>query len=260
MIIALHGFLGLPSDWLHFDGIFHETAMKVHTVRKWDLYADLPQAPPNLEDFPLRTWARTFCERIERGWKNLGDEDRTKPVLLGYSMGGRLALHALLENPNLFSAAIIVGGHPGLMSDDFKMQRRLNDAKWAERIRAEPWLSLLKAWGEQDVFSSAKKPEAIVIERQEVDFDRILLSRAMQLWSLSNQQDLRAELASVSVPTLWISGTEDRRFRELYRELQMDLIDSPAHRFTEVPQAGHRVPWDNPMGFSDVIQNFLKQI
>jgi 2-succinyl-6-hydroxy-2,4-cyclohexadiene-1-carboxylate synthase len=257
MIIALHGFLGLPSDWLPFDGMLKDKSGKAHTIRKWNLYGDLPKAPPPPEEFPLRTWAKTFCERIERGWETFGGDDRTKPILLGYSMGGRLALHALLENPNLFSAAIIAGGHPGLTSEDFKLQRRLNDAKWAERFRSESWTSLLKAWGEQDVFSSAKKPDAIVLERQEVDFNRVELSRAMQLWSLSNQEDLRPYLASVTIPTLWVSGEQDRRYRELYRELRMELIDSPAHQFAEIPQAGHRVPWDNPSGFVDAIHGFL---
>jgi 2-succinyl-6-hydroxy-2,4-cyclohexadiene-1-carboxylate synthase len=262
VIIAIHGFLGLPSDWLPFDGAFKEKSGNAHTIRKWDLYSDIPQNPPALEEHPLRMWAKNFCERIERGSKKFGvGEERTKPILMGYSMGGRLALHALLENEKLFSGAIIISAHPGLTAADLKLQRKLNDAKWAERFRTENWNSLIKAWGEQEVFSAAKeKSDSIPLERQEADYDRVKLARAMQVWSLANQQNLRPYLASVSTPTLWISGSNDRRYRELFSELRMDLIDSPAHDFKEVSQAGHRVPWDNPGGYCEACQDFLNNI
>ena len=261
MIIALHGFLGLPSDWLTYDNAFQEASGRPHSVRKWSLYADLPSQPPAPDEYPLRIWAKSFCERIERGWQSFGSDERTKPVLLGYSMGGRLALHALLEKPDLFSAVIVVGAHPGLSSEDLRKHRVMNDAKWAERFRTEEWDGLIGAWGEQEVFGGRSvRPEAIELNRQEVDYNRVDLARAMQLWSLGRQEDLRPELASVTLPTLWVNGSFDRRFQELYTELQMDLVDTPAHQFAEVEQAGHRVPWDNPTGFYNVIQKFLNKI
>lgn len=260
MIIALHGFLGLPSDWQAFDSAFEDSLGKKHTIRKWDLYSDLPAQPPEPEVYPLRMWAQTFCERIERGWQKHGESESQKPVLMGYSMGGRLALHALLESPNLFSGAIIIGAHPGLQSDDLKMQRRLNDARWADRVRTDEWSTFIRAWGEQDVFTGGGQAGSLELRRHEGDFDRVSLSRAMQLWSLANQQNLRAQLGMVRPPTLWISGEKDRRFRELYADLRMDLIDTSAHEFAEIPQAGHRAPWDNPDAFIHTVQDFLKRI
>lgn len=256
MIIALHGFLGLPSDWTHFDGAFRASDNRELTIRKWNLYGDIPAQPPATDARPLRIWARDFCQRIHDGWKVHGSEGRTKPMLLGYSMGGRLALHALLEAPELFSGAVIVGAHPGLAAGDLRMQRRLNDAKWAERFRTEDWTSLVRAWGEQDVFKFGDRGgDAIDLQRQEIDFDRVSLARAMRLWSLAEQENLRPFLADVRVPVLWLNGESDGRFRDLYRELRLDLVDTPAHAFDEVPQAGHRVPWDNPVQFTSVVQN-----
>lgn len=261
MILALHGFLGLPADWAPFDGAFTDKSGHVLTLRKWNLYADLPARAPAPDGFPMRVWAREFCQRVADGWNIRDGAGITKPVLLGYSMGGRLALHALLERPDLFSCAVIIGAHPGLAAEDLKRQRRLNDARWAERFRREDWTSLVRAWGEQDVFkSAAASPDAVDLTRREVDYDRALLARAMQLWSLAGQQDLREELADVRVATLWLSGAADRRFRDLYRELRMDLADSPAHVFAQIPGAGHRAPWENPSAFVHEVQNFLSQV
>ncbi len=259
MIFALHGFLGLPSDWEPFAGAFRDRAGAAIALRKWDLYADAPPSPPGAA--PMRVWARDFCRRVADERAARGPSGSAKPILLGYSLGGRLALHALLEKPELFACAVIVGAHPGLTAADLKLQRRSSDDRWAERFHGEEWSSLARAWGEQDVFRArSRAPGAIELARREVDFDRASLSRAMRAWSLAGQEDLRAELADARVPTLWLVGALDRRFRGIYRELRVDLADSPAHAFAEIPDAGHRVPWENPAGFAAEVQKFFNQV
>ncbi|MCM2282508.1 MAG: alpha/beta fold hydrolase [Bdellovibrionaceae bacterium] len=260
MIFALHGFLGLPTDWVHFDGALRSPDGNPLTWRKWNLYADLPRQP-GPSDWPLRDWASGFCQRVNDGWKQFGDPKRHKPILLGYSMGGRLALHAAIARPDLFSCAVIIGAHPGLVAEDMRLQRRLNDARWAERFRAEEWTSLVRAWGEQDVFAVRERDEDMIpLRREEGDFDRTRLAHTMSTWSLAEQENLRPALADLRLPMLWLHGASDRRFRELYRELRMDLIDSPAHAFVEIPRAGHRVPWDNPHEFIEQVQEFLNHV
>lgn len=261
MIIALHGFLGLSSDWTAFDGAFTNRAGLVQTLRKWDLYSDLPEQPPQGPESPLRTWAREFCARLRSGARRFAHETQPKPILMGYSLGGRLALHALLEDASLFSAAVIVAAHPGLTSPDLKLQRRMNDARWAERFRHEEWSALMGAWGEQEVFRNPDPDDgAIALRRLEVDFNRTQLARAMLAWSLSEQDDLRLELADLRLPVLWVTGQQDRRFSSVIGDMMMDLVDSPAHRWAQVPHAGHRVPWDNPAGFVAEVQEFINQV
>lgn len=266
MIIALHGFLGLPRDWAFFDGVFRDERRREESIYKLNLYNDAsPPAEsgvsPSSDESPLRAWARTFCERLHAGEGRATSRSERKPVLLGYSMGGRLALHALLERPEMFAGAIIVGAHPGLAAADMRRQRRLNDERWAERFRTEDWDSLTRAWNEQEVFKTAEPVESTIdLVRREKDFDRTRLALAMLQWSLAEQDNLRPALADVSVPTLWLHGAFDRRFAEIYRELRLDLVDSVVHTFAEVPRAGHRAPWDNPPEFARLVQEFLNQV
>src|SRR6476646_8409217 len=95
-MIGLHGFLGLPSDW---------DAVKDRCGSRWQLrapflFSESGQRPG--EGPPV--WAERFTA---------GLVDTRRSVLLGYSLGARLGLHALLASRSSWSAAVLVGGHPG---------------------------------------------------------------------------------------------------------------------------------------------------
>ena len=115
MIYALHGFLGKPSDWDFLD------LQNIHAP-------NLHQAP-QAKDF--WNWAEDFNREVA------AQDDA--PILLAYSMGGRLALHALLQGPKLWKAAIIVSAHTGLQSEQERTARLQSDAKLAEDFLHQPW-------------------------------------------------------------------------------------------------------------------------
>ncbi len=284
MIVALHGFLGLPGDWAPFERAFHDITGSTITLRKWNLYDDLTReiatcfkqenSENRATDFvsdsgqvtalsaeTLRSWAQVFCDRWRAGLKKHGADELAKPVLMGYSMGGRLAMHALVTDPQLWSAAVIVSGHPGLVSDDLKLQRQLSDTKWAERILHDDWAALIKSWDDQEVFRVKDPlPDAIHLRRAEEDFDRKKVAASLCGWSLAGQTNLRPLLADLDLPVLWVTGADDKRYHSVVSDLMMDLVDSPFHEWAEVPRAGHRVPWDSPSGFSSVVREFLSRL
>lgn len=85
--------------------------------------------------------------------------------LLGYSMGGRLALHALLEKNHPWSAAVIVSAHPGLREPAERRARRSADAVWARKAMLGAWTDFLKEWDSQPVLAGGVvRDEALVAE------------------------------------------------------------------------------------------------
>ena len=119
-------------------------------------------------------------------------------VLLGYSLGGRLALHTLLDaafiHPGLWDAAVIVSAHPGLSvgSANERSLRIAADERWAERFERDPWPRLVNDWGAQPVFCGKPWPLA----RHERDFDRDELRSALSSWSLGGRRRCRARSKS----------------------------------------------------------------
>lgn len=241
-IVALHGFLGLPSDW---DSVFTEDFTAEFPVEAVDLW---PSTRELYSTNGFADWSRAFLSQ---------EETRSqKPILLGYSMGGRLAMHAALRAPEKWAGAVFVSAHPGLASFEERVARTLNDQKWAQRFLKEPWDDVIRDWNSQAVLQPPGPelaPEAIPLKpRLESEFDRQALALAMQFWSLGNQTDLRERLRGLPIPILFVTGELDTKFTSLIRDLKLP----EHHRHEVVARAGHRVPWDQPQAFREVVRRF----
>jgi 2-succinyl-6-hydroxy-2,4-cyclohexadiene-1-carboxylate synthase len=226
-IYALSGFLGLPSDW---NGMSFEKQLEHREI--------IPKPS-------LREWAEHFNQNI----KNDGAEKR---VLIGYSMGGRLAMHALIDEPSLWHAAVIVSSHPGLIDHKERLARQIQDIKWAERFEKEPWQNVMREWNAQEVFAGSSG-----FERFEHDYSRHSLSKILQHFSLGRQENLRSKLHHLSVPVLYVSGQKDLRYCALANECAQNNSNA---KLWIAPEAGHRVPWQQSIAFQQQVTNFMKEV
>lgn len=224
-IHALHGFLGHPSDWLCLQ----------ERVFAYSLFQDFPI-------IPFDAWAENF---------NFSVEEKSN-IFIGYSLGGRLGLHALLQNPAKWKAAIFVSTHPGLNDQAAKRTRLAMDEAWAERFLNEPWDSLLKRWNQQDVFK-----HSVEINRSEVDNNRQDLAAALKIWSLGMQEDLTDKIKDLEMPICWMVGEKDHKFVDLAAPLQ---FKHPKSKLFVVPQAGHRLNFDQPEKFKTIVTQFIQNL
>jgi 2-succinyl-6-hydroxy-2,4-cyclohexadiene-1-carboxylate synthase len=162
-------------------------------------------------------------------------------VLLGYSMGGRLALRLLEERS--FRCAIIVSA--GLNAPDDERRRR--DEEWARRFESDEWSSLMRDWNAQAVFNGH------VLARREEDYDRRELARQLREWSPAVLPPPRLE--SIDTPILWIAGERDAKYAAVARQAAARL---PNAELWICPDAGHRVPWEQPEAFVARLRAFLE--
>ncbi len=199
MITALHGFLGLPSDW----------------------------------DF-LR------AAGLEVDSRSPGDIPPQGDVLLGYSMGGRLAIRALLDGAR-YRRAVIVSAGLGIESEEERVARRVSDQSWAKRFKSEEWTELMKAWDAQPIFGGHR------LTRRESDFDRATLADDLRLQSPATLEPLAQRLHEIAIPILWIAGERDPRY---VSEARRALTLLPDAELWICPGAAHRVPWEQPEWFA----------
>ena len=171
-------------------------------------------------------------------WPHSPDEGE---VLLGYSMGGRLALQ-LLERQR-FARAVIVSA--GLNATDD--ERRLRDDAWARRFESEEWASLMRAWNAQAVFGGH------ALARLERDYNRAELARQLREWSPAVLPPPRVE--EIDTPILWIAGERDAKYVDVARRAVERL---PQAQLWICPDAGHRVPWEQPELFVTRLRDFLE--
>ncbi|MBA3602997.1 MAG: alpha/beta fold hydrolase [Parachlamydiaceae bacterium] len=222
-IHALHGFLGLPSDWTMFN--FIDCPMQI-----------------NHSELDFISWSQLCNSEVTLS--------SGKNILLGYSLGGRLAMHMLLSAPSLWDAAIFVSAHPGFDCDRDRASRVASDQKWAERFLDEPWDELMCAWNENAVFGGVP----LSLRRNEKDYDRKILAQQLSRWSLGNQEYLLERLKKLSIPTLYIAGQQDKKFTALAEKFK------DVGSVSIIPEAAHRVPWDQPEKFTAEINQFLMDL
>jgi 2-succinyl-6-hydroxy-2,4-cyclohexadiene-1-carboxylate synthase len=226
MTHCLHGAVGSFRAW---ETLGQELKESVNALDLWRLF---DHSTPTL---------------IETG-QVISEDAEFGDVILGYSMGGRLALHALIAAPEKWRAAIIVSAHPGLISG--QEERREKDREWANISRGN-WTSFIDQWNRQEVFLSS--PEEF---HQANVKDQEMISKSFLYWSLGNQRDLRSKLPEITCPILWITGSHDPKFTALAEEAT-SLLPNSEHLI--ISGSGHRVPWQRPTDFSVSVQNFLER-
>lgn len=230
MILAIPGFLGLPLDW---------DFLQLNNLRGVDW-----------QSFSLNSFSEWTSEYLE--WVSL-QELKPNRILMGYSLGGRLALHALIAKPELWTGAIIISAHVGLANVQEKEKRYEKDKDWANRFETEDWTTLMESWESQDVFQS----DTFQFKRDEKQYQRTKLARALTNLSLSKQENLYDSIQTLPIPILWVTGVKDEKYSKLAQNV---IFVDPRSKCVQIANAGHRAPWTQPHLFSQTVKAFLKEI
>lgn len=227
---ALHGMMGHQRDW-------EILGPDLQAVDLWRV--------GGISKF--ESWSRDF---------NQSTAGSGRRMLIGYSMGGRLALHALLNRPDYWQAVVVVSAHPGLQDDDEKKSRLEKDRQWAERARNMPWNDFLELWNGQEVLKSAGGSNF----QSALEQVRGKVAQAFAHWSLGNQADLRPALARCNTPVLWVTGGLDGKFTRLAEEV---VAGNDGFEHVVIPGAGHRLLFENEASqkaLKSLIGDFQKRI
>ena len=217
-VFVLHGFMGLPKDW--------GFGLEVN-------YMNIPELSPEVD---LEEWGPNFikyCQKFSRS---------PRRVLVGYSLGGRLAMHAFRAAPDYFSKVVLLSSHLGLVSAKDKMDRQVRDEAWAQKFESMEWRALCAEWNAQEVFQGSWEPE-----RFESDFDRYKLALCLRKWSLGKQRDFRPFLAKASTPWMSITGEKDTAFTQLWSQFA-----GPTQHIV-VKGAGHRLLFEKQLKLSSLL-------
>ena len=259
MIWALHGAVGMADDWKHFSA---QMAERGHLTRRVDLWRFLACCPMSLREF-----GKALNEEVRRV-----DE---APIILGYSMGARLALHALLEDARqsaesdestLWQGAILVAPHTGLREDQ-KLARQVQDAEWAALALQGDWETFLERWNAQSILQpsgSTRSENSCRNDREgssipwadhrSLKSRRQAVARSFMDWSSGVQDDLRSELHGIKTKLLWLTGEEDQKFSNIAQQA-LELLPNAQH--VTIAECGHRVPWEQPERFRQEVSQWL---
>ena len=163
--------------------------------------------------------------------------------LVGYSQGGRIALHVALAMPGRVSSLTLIGASPGLADDAERATRRLEDERLAERIEALPIEEFARQWAETPILSDIACDIAAVSHADRLRNTPTGLAAALRGLGTGALPSLWERLPELRMPVALIAGERDVKFTSLAREMAARI---PAASVTIVPGAGHAVHLERP--------------
>jgi len=172
------------------------------------------------------------------------------PVVVGYSMGGRILLHQLLEAECPIRVAVIVSADVGLASFSERQCRLESDDQWARKLKTLNQHDFMQEWNSQPVFADSSafvKMSELKGSRQsdtgDAEWEPELQIQMLRQWGLGRQEPLLSRIHQIQVPTVWVVGEKDSKFCHLARlaREQNDKIF-----LNIVPDVGHRIPLLKP--------------
>jgi 2-succinyl-6-hydroxy-2,4-cyclohexadiene-1-carboxylate synthase len=178
-------------------------------------------------------------------------------VLVGYSLGGRLALRAVLRSPESFTAVVVVGSTAGIEEGPMRVQRAEADEKLASWMEAMPIEDIVALWERQPLF--ADQSETLVEEQRPGRLSQDPRSLALLLRTAGQGalDPVWDDLHSLPVPVLAIAGARDDGYTRAARRI---ASIAPAGRAAIVEDAGHAAHLQQPQAVADLIVEFLDDL
>lgn len=239
--IALHGFTGGGRDFgpleEHLTGLDFEAP-------------DLPGhggEDTSTKPFTIDNWARQIAVRF-----------RNKSVLLGYSLGARVALQTAILKPPF--ALILISGTPGIIDDEARLQRRAADADLADRIERVGVQTFLDEWARTPIIATQSRAGSAVhrvLESVRRHHQASGLAAALRGCGTGSMAPLWSKLPECPCPTLLVTGSDDHKFQDIAERMVTHLPDA---RIATISGCGHAPHFEAPERVAAAIQGFLSSL
>jgi 2-succinyl-6-hydroxy-2,4-cyclohexadiene-1-carboxylate synthase len=255
-LVLLHGFTGSSASWQPVAGRLGRERTLVMPDLLGHGRSDAPSDP-----------ARYALECQVAGLVALLDELALERVcLLGYSMGGRIALRLALAaawnrlaGPDRVSALVLESTSPGIVDPAERAARRNADEALADSLQRQGLDAFIDHWERQPLFASQQRLPATTraaLRAQRAGGSVEGLAASLRGAGAAAAEPVWSWLASLPVPTLVIAGDLDRKYVEISRAMARAI---PHCRLEIVPEAGHAVHLERPECWTEIVLSFLEE-
>jgi 2-succinyl-6-hydroxy-2,4-cyclohexadiene-1-carboxylate synthase len=248
-LLLLHGFTGDVTTWDPFVG--QGKAFESFTTIRVDVIGH------GGTDSPADPERYTMAHAVEDLVAILDRVNAPKGALLGYSMGGRVALHLALAAPERFDAFVFESASPGIRNEEEGASRRTADGLLADSIGTDGIEAFVDRWQAQALFASQLNLPAEVQAKQRAHRlaqSPVGLANSLRGMGAGRQDYLLPRLHELQAPTLLLAGALDERYATLSGVMQAEIQGAVSK---VIKDAGHAVHLEQPDEFANIAGAFL---
>jgi len=175
--------------------------------------------------------------------------------LVGYSMGGRVALYLALYFPQYFHRVVLESASAGLRSIKERSDRLAKDRQLAAKLETSDFRLFLENWYQQPIFATLRShPDFPQLLAQRLNNSPAQLAKSLRNLSTGMQPSLWELLSENEIPLLLIVGDLDLKFVQINRQMQSLCKQA---QLEIMPSCGHNIHFENPIVFIEKVQSFL---
>ncbi|KIQ84333.1 2-succinyl-6-hydroxy-2,4-cyclohexadiene-1-carboxylate synthase [Aeromonas sp. L_1B5_3] len=239
-LVLLHGLLGDANDWQPVID-----RLPGHHCIALDL-------PGHGQHHELRV--NDFEQSHQWLCRELASRGIERYLLVGYSLGGRLALYHASREPVGLSGLLLENCHPGLPAVE-RAARIAHDESWAARFEREPLADVLEDWYRQGVFADLDEAARARQIARRLGNDGKAVATMLRATSLGKQPDLASWLAQGGLPVTYVSGKRDHKFHQL-----ACLMASQHRKINHLElDGGHNLHAHQPEAFARLLAEWVNQ-
>lgn len=171
---------------------------------------------------------------------------------VGYSMGGRVGLHAALAHPDQVERLVLIGATPGIEDDDERAARRVADEALADHIESVGVEQFVDEWLRNPLFAGLTDEAAQRSDR--IRNTAAGLASSLRLAGTGTQDPLWNRLGAIACPVLLLVGADDAKFRAIAEQTSSLL---PRATMATIEQSGHSAHLEQPERTLEAIRSWL---
>lgn len=249
-ILFLHGFTGSCEDWSFFS-----TSL---SSKYFPIAIDLPghgktTVPNNAENFSTKAYTDTI--NIVLNYFKI-----SKVILVGYSMGGRVALSFASKNKEKVLGLILESSTAGIEEKRERAIRIKTDNELANKLLMGGIDSFVNYWLDLPFFRSLKSLDnntySEIILKKKLNSTQELANSLLE-FSTGKMPSLWNHLCSLTIPTLLIVGSLDRKYVRINKEMNQLF---PNSKLQIIDDCGHNTHIENRKEFIILVNTFLKNL
>ncbi len=246
-VVFLHGFTGSVDDWSDLIKGLEDL---------WEPIS-FNLAGHGTSDHPADISEYTIDAEIDRLLRSVNSRKIEKFVLVGYSMGGRIALSFACRYPDRLRGLILESTTAGIEDEEDRRLRIESDEELARFIESNDIEVFVDRWMSLPLFASQNKmpvDKLMELRTRKRRNSRTALAGSLRAAGTGRMKPLWEHISKLTMPVVLITGSLDTKFTEINKKMASMIPDC---QHIIIDNTGHTVHFEKPDLYQQVIKDFI---